>query len=125
MTDESLNGGVPFGRSLDLWLQNAPGFNLDRVNCPIRIEAYGLTSVLEGWEWFVGLSRLKKAVDFIFLRHGTHTLVRPWDRMISQQGNVDWFSFWLEGEEDSQRIKRNQYDRWHQLRDNMGARVEN
>jgi hypothetical protein len=121
-TDEALNGGAPFGPSLDLWLQNAPGFKLDRVNCPIRIEAYGLTSVLEGWEWFVGLSRLRKAVDFILLSRGTHTLVRPWDRMLSQQGNVDWFSFWLQGEEDPERRKLDQYDRWRQLRDGMNVR---
>jgi dipeptidyl aminopeptidase/acylaminoacyl peptidase len=121
-TDEALNGGVPFGRSLELWLQNAPGFNLDRVDCPVRVEAYGLPSVLEGWEWFVGLSRLQKAVDFILLSHGTHTLVRPWDRMISQQGNVDWFSFWLQGKEDSEVSKRNQYDRWHRLRDSKMSR---
>ena len=117
LTDEALNGGIPFGPGLDLWRRNSPGFNLDKVNCPVRIEAYGLPSVFEAWEWFLGLSRLDKPVDFILLRGGTHTLVRPWDRMISQEGNVDWFAFWLQDEEDPQPRKRAQYDRWRKLRD--------
>jgi len=37
--------------------------------------------------------------------------------MVSQQGNVDWFCFWLKGEEDSNPAKDNQYARWRKLRD--------
>lgn len=124
-TDEALNGGIPFGPGLDRWRQNAPGFNLDRVNSPVRIEAYGLPSVLEGWEWFVGLSGLNEPVDFILLRGATHVLVRPWDRMISQEGNVDWFAFWLRHEEDPGPRKRAQYERWRKLRDRISADPSN
>jgi hypothetical protein len=37
--------------------------------------------------------------------------------MVSQQGNVDWFTFWLKNEEDPDPAKREQYIRWHQFRD--------
>jgi hypothetical protein len=36
--------------------------------------------------------------------------------MVSQQGNVDWFAFWLKGEEDADPAKTEQYIRWRELR---------
>jgi hypothetical protein len=35
--------------------------------------------------------------------------------MASQQGDVDWFSFWLKGEEDSDPTKKEQYKNWENL----------
>src|SRR5208337_4609501 len=51
-----VNGGLPSGPSLELWLKNSPGFNLDKVSAPVRIEEYAYGSLLGGWEWFSGLS---------------------------------------------------------------------
>jgi len=68
------------------------------------------------WEWFAGLSILHKPVEMIILQDGTHVLEKPADRMISQQGSVDWFCFWLKGEEDPDPAKAEQYSRWHELR---------
>jgi dipeptidyl aminopeptidase/acylaminoacyl peptidase len=118
---ESLNGGgQPWGKGLATWLDEAPGFALDRVNTPIRLEAhgkgYGDESLLSQWEWFSGLRTLGKPVDFILLPNADHLLVKPWERMVSQQGAVDWFSFWLEGEEDPHPSKTEQYKRWRELR---------
>jgi len=50
------------------------------------------------------------------LEDGLHVLQKPWERMISQEGSVDWFAFWLQGYEDPDPAKREQYARWHQLR---------
>ena len=36
--------------------------------------------------------------------------------MTSQQGNVDWFCFWIKGEEDPDPAKAEQYKRWRELR---------
>ena len=113
---ELINGGLPFGKTLSLWIKNSPSFNLDKVQTPVRIEAYSPYTVTGAWEWFAGLTRLGKPVDFIYLPHGTHLLVKPWDRLISQQGNVDWFRFWLKGEEDADPAKADQYIRWRELR---------
>jgi hypothetical protein len=38
------------------------------------------------------------------------------ERLASEQGNVDWFRFWLKGEEDPDPSKTDQYARWHELR---------
>jgi hypothetical protein len=121
--DLLLNGGPPFGRTLHLWLDNSPEFSMDKVQAPVRLEAYGPASALGKWNWFSGLSLLGKPVDFVYLPHGTHLLNKPAERMASQQGNVDWFCFWLKGEEDGDSRKREQYARWEGLR-GMIARAE-
>lgn len=113
---ERLNGGPPFGRGLSSWIKRSPSFRLDRVRTPLRIEAIGPASLLQEWEWFAGLSRLKKPVDLIYIPEGEHILEKPWERMTSQEGNVDWFRFWLKGEEDPDPSKRVQYQYWRALR---------
>jgi dipeptidyl aminopeptidase/acylaminoacyl peptidase len=119
----SLNGGPPFGASLSHWLRNSPAFNLDKVSTPVRLEALGPVAVLESWEWFSGLSQLKKPVDLIYLPYAPHLLIKPWERMVSQQGSVDWFTFWLNGQEDQDPAKAKQYARWREWRAPQGGRV--
>jgi len=112
-----IEGGRPFGDGLKSWLEKAPDFRLDRVRTPLLITALDPNySVLGEWEWFAGLSRLGKPVEFLVLREGTHELEKPWDRLTSQQTNVDWFAFWLKGEEDTNPAKAEQYIRWRKLR---------
>jgi dipeptidyl aminopeptidase/acylaminoacyl peptidase len=113
---EAIIGGPPFGASLSLWLKNSPGFLLDKVETPLQIEAIGPQSILGEWQWFEGLRRLGKPVDMLFLPRGTHVLVKPWEQMASQQRTVDWFCFWLKGEEDPNPKKAGQYARWRKFR---------
>jgi hypothetical protein len=113
---EHTNGGLPFGAGLASWLKNSTGFTLDRVGAAVRLEANGPMSLFGPWEWFVGLSRLGKPVELVYLPEAVHVLVKPWERMTSQQGNVDWFCFWLKGEEDPDPAKTEQYARWRELR---------
>jgi dipeptidyl aminopeptidase/acylaminoacyl peptidase len=115
--DERFNGGVPpFGDGLKLWLQHSPGFHIDSVHTPLLITAITPDSLLGEWEWFAALRRLHKPVEMLYLEDGSHILERPWDRVASQQGNVDWFVFWLKGEEDPDPAKAQQYARWRQMR---------
>lgn len=113
---ENVIGARPFGEGLSLWVQRSPGFLLDKVQAPILIQAIGGASLLGEWEWFAGLSRLKKPVDLVYIPTGSHVLQKPWDRIASQQGDVDWFCFWLKGEEDSSPAKAGEYIRWNRLR---------
>ncbi|PYX63235.1 MAG: hypothetical protein DMG78_32000 [Acidobacteria bacterium] len=114
--DVAANGGLPFGSSLSSWMNNSPGFNLDRVNAAVRLEYYGRGGFLAGWQSFSGLTLLKKPVDFVWLPYGMHLLVKPWERLVSQQGNVDWFNFWLNGVDDPDPLKAAEYERWRKLR---------
>ena len=114
--DEHIYGAKPFGTGLKEWLDRAPGFNLDKVRTPIRIETNSFGSILTQWETYASLYRQGKPVDVIYLPFADHLLQKPLERMASQQGNVDWFRFWLKGEEDSDPAKAVQYSRWRDLR---------
>jgi dipeptidyl aminopeptidase/acylaminoacyl peptidase len=114
---EEINGGrPPFGDGLKLWFVRSPGFNIDKVNAPLLITATRPGDLLAEWEWFAALSAMGKPVELLYLKDGAHPLQRPWDRMASQQRNVDWFCFWLKGEEDPSPDKAEQYARWRELR---------
>lgn len=119
----AVNGGFPSGAAMQSWVRNSAGFNLENFRAPVRIEYYGRWGALGGWSLYSGLSLLEKPVDFLWLPFGAHLLVRPWDRMASQQGNVDWFRFWLQGYEDIGSEKRGQYIRWNGLRAVSGREV--
>jgi dipeptidyl aminopeptidase/acylaminoacyl peptidase len=96
----SLYGGRPFGDALKEWTRLSPGFNVDKTHTPLRITTLSPDNLLLDWEWFEALTLLGKPVDMVMIQDGTHVLEKPWDRVVSQQGNVDWFDFWLNGHED-------------------------
>jgi dipeptidyl aminopeptidase/acylaminoacyl peptidase len=115
---EAINGGAPFGENLEKWVHNATGFNLDKVRTPLLISAFLPEELLGQWETYSGLRKLGKPVDMLWWWKGNtpHLLVQPAQRYASQQSAVDWFSFWLKGEEDSDPTKAEQYSRWRELR---------
>jgi len=117
--EEGINGGSPFGPGLTSWIQRSPSFSIENVEAPVRIVSPNVSTVLAEWEWFAALTRLHKPVDMIAMRDGDHILQRPWERIVSQQGNVDWFCFWLKNEEEPDSAKANQYERWRHMRDQL------
>jgi len=107
---------APFGEGLKNWLQESPSFSMGNVRTPLRLLALGRSGPLELWEWFAGLTLQEKPVDYVLLPDAAHLVVKPWERLVAQQGLVDWFLFWLKGEEDSGLEKTAQYSRWRNLR---------
>ena len=116
-----IRGGSPFGAGLDRWVKKAPGFHLDLVQAPVRIEAIGPASVLQEWELYASLRMQHKPVDMIYFPNGTHIHRKPQERLESQQGNVDWMRFWLQDYVDPDPAKRAQYQRWRKLRADLAA----
>ncbi len=110
-------GTTPEGNGLKAWLDSAPSFHMDKERTPLRIEAIDSSSVLAMWETYATLRELKKPVDLIYIPDGQHILQKPLDRMASQQGNVDWFRFWLQGYERPNPEDPDQYKRWEHLRE--------
>jgi dipeptidyl aminopeptidase/acylaminoacyl peptidase len=110
-------GAAPFGEGLQQWLKRSPGFNLDKITTPLLVNTEGRgISLLEMWEPYAGLRYLRKPVDLIILNTDEHVLTNPAVRMASQGGSVDWFRFWLQGYEDPDPAKAEQYKRWRALR---------
>jgi dipeptidyl aminopeptidase/acylaminoacyl peptidase len=118
---DNVIGAPPFGNGMALWLKNSPGFLLDRVQTPLQIQAIGPESILQEWQWFEGLKRLGKPVELTYLPSGIHVLLKPWDRVVSEGGAVDWFCFWLKGEDQIGPLKTAQYTRWRELRAQASA----
>jgi hypothetical protein len=114
---EVIYGVKPFGPGLKTWMGSAPGFNLDKVGVPVRIEADSwIDAVSEEWEIYSSLYLQGKPVGLIYLPDGAHPVVKPLERLASQQVNVDWFRFWLKDKEDRDPAKAGQYARWREMR---------
>jgi dipeptidyl aminopeptidase/acylaminoacyl peptidase len=113
---EKINQAKPIGEGLQKWFAHAPDFHLDRVKTPLRIEALGPRSILLEWEIYSSLQQQGKPVDLIYIPNGQHVLQKPLERLASQQGNVDWFRFWLVGSHGKDLRERDHYRRWEYLR---------
>jgi dipeptidyl aminopeptidase/acylaminoacyl peptidase len=113
---EAMIGAKPFGEGLQQWLKRSPLFNLEHVNTPLLVVGMGPSGVLQMWEPYAALRHLQKPVDLIMLNTDEHVLTNPAVRMASQGGSLDWFRFWLQGMEDPDPVKVEQYRRWRELR---------
>jgi dipeptidyl aminopeptidase/acylaminoacyl peptidase len=110
---EKENGGLPYGPTLMNW-RKAPTFNLDKVQAPVLLQS--ISAPLGEWEILAGLRWLNKPGEMLnFYPEGQHTLVQPQQRLLSQGSVVDWYCFWLKGEEDRDPAKGKQYKRWREL----------
>jgi dipeptidyl aminopeptidase/acylaminoacyl peptidase len=121
---DAVNGGPPFGGQLRSWLNTADGFNLDRIRTPLRIETMGPMSILGEWELYSSLSMQGKIVDLIDIPGGQHILQAPLERYASQQGDSDWFRFWLQGYERPDVEDHDQYRVWEGLKQSRESSQE-
>ena len=122
---DKMIGAPPFGEGLQQWFKKSPGFNLDKVKAALLVNALGPESVLMMWEPYAGLQHLRKPVDMIMLKSDEHVITNPAVRLASQQSSVDWFRFWLQGYEDPDPAKADQYKRWRELSTLQAQNEEN
>lgn len=109
--------GQPFGSNLESWVRNSSVFALSQSSAAVQVIGLNRASLLYMWEPYAILHYLHKPVDALLLNTNEHVLTNPAMRLASQGGEADWFRFWLKGEEDQASEKREQYLRWHALRD--------
>lgn len=91
---ERTNAAKPFGPSLPDWVRRDPSLNTHCIRAALRIETYG-PLVKNNWDLHALLRRQYKPVEMVVMPYGSHSLSRPSERMVSLQGNVDWYRFWL------------------------------
>jgi hypothetical protein len=111
----SVIGGLPYGDGLRYWLSRSPTFQLDRITAPLMVVAYGRPHAMLMWEPYAGLRFLHKPTDFLLVNSTEHVLRNPATRLASQGRTVDWFRFWLKGEDDPNPAKVEMYIRWKSL----------
>jgi len=118
-TDQSKKtvDAAPFGAGLQTWFQHSPIFNLDKATPPLLMLETGPENVLGDWEPYAALYYQHRPVDLVLLQAGEHVQSNPQQRLATQGMTVDWYRFWLQGYEDPDSAKAEQYVRWHKLRD--------
>jgi dipeptidyl aminopeptidase/acylaminoacyl peptidase len=126
-------GTSPFGPGLANWLELSPTFNLKRVQTPLLI--WSAENLLSTWDWYSGLRGLHKPVELWSMEgNGTHDIYQASMRIRMNQLLVDWFCFWLNGEEravpgaytgETAASLSEQYVRWHELRALHEADIKN
>jgi hypothetical protein len=115
-------GAKPYGHSAADWTSRSPTYNLQCVTAAVRIEAFGM-HVHGFWDTYALLRHHSKAAEMVIIPKGQHHLSRPSERMISLQGNVDWYRFWLKSEERKEAVipgetplsLEGQYQRWRYM----------
>jgi dipeptidyl aminopeptidase/acylaminoacyl peptidase len=116
------NEGLPFGPARANWLRNDPSLHTECVKVAMRIETYG-PWVLNNWDIYALLRQQYKPAEMVVIPGGSHGLMTPSERMLSLQGNVDWFSFWLRDREraepllwgEDSSLLQDQYRRWREM----------
>jgi dipeptidyl aminopeptidase/acylaminoacyl peptidase len=93
-----------------------PLYSLARSRAATRLEAIGLASVQSNWEAYSVLRQRGCPVDLVWFPSGTHVLAKPAELLASQGGTVDWFRFWLRGDEDAEGSKQPRFERWRQMK---------
>ena len=122
--DTEVNGASAFGSGLQSWLVRAPGFNAEHIHTPLRMMGQslgGIAYLMSKWEIYSRLRYLKRPVEIAVMpdidRHPAHNPQNPRQLMAIQDSSLDWLTFWLEGREDPNPQKREQYMRWHRLQE--------
>jgi dipeptidyl aminopeptidase/acylaminoacyl peptidase len=119
---EDINAGLPIGSTRAAWTRNDPSLNTDCIKAAMRIESYG-PWVLNNWDIYALLRRQYKAAEMVLIPGGAHGLAQPSERMISLQGNVDWYGYWLTGRKratpmlmgETAASLNGQYEAWDQM----------
>jgi len=110
-----MTGGLPTDIGFAQWFARNPLYRIARSSAAVRIESIG--ELYSMWETYALLRFAGRPVEHVFFPQGSHNLLKPSERLASQEGNVDWFRFWLQDYEDPQPEKAEQYLRWRRLRE--------
>ena len=89
---------------------------LRRIRAPELFESHGITSLV--WQAATAdrLNALGGAADILYFATASHSTTRPQHRFRSLTTHLDWWRFWLQGYEDSDPSKTQQYQHWEALR---------
>jgi dipeptidyl aminopeptidase/acylaminoacyl peptidase len=112
-----LNAGArPYGAGLQKWLDRSGGLRTDRIQAPVLVSAAFPTSLMVLWNLYAPLRDQGKPVELQYIRTGSHTFTKPLQVLAHQEMLVDWYDFWLNGHEDDDPAKADQYARWRQMK---------
>ena len=117
--------GAPFwGQGRELWYRRSPLFNLECNRAATRFYVLGTRGYTPQWEFYALMRRMRMPAEVIHVPGAAHVLTTPHARYTVQEGNVDWFDFWINGREDAEPEKKAQYEGWRRMRGEAEAAAE-
>ena len=113
----------PYESDSDLWRRISPTHNIREIEAPILLHIAD-HELINAAQVITMLSEASKPFDAYVFPDEYHAKWQPKHRDAIYRRNVDWFRFWLLGDEDSDQAKATQYERWRGLRRLSDYQVE-
>lgn len=99
------------------WQRLSPVSNLKKVHTPLLMQL-SEQEYMYALDYAVPLLKDQRAELYIFADE-THQKFQPRHKLAVYQRNLDWFKFWLLNKEDPDPAKRDQYARWHLMKERL------
>jgi len=96
------------------WRLLSPAANLDTIKAPILMQMPEQEYVI-ALDYAVPLIRDHRTDLYVFPNE-PHQKFQPRHKLAAYERNVDWFRFWLQGYEDPDLAKREEYKRWRVMK---------
>ena len=115
VTERFLTGAPPIDDGLQVWIDKSPSMSTSSITAPVLVSVTDPMHLLSLWDFYAALRYQGKAVELHYIRSGKHNIVKPLHRIAHQEMIVDWFDFWLNGHEDGDPSKVDQYISWREM----------
>jgi dipeptidyl aminopeptidase/acylaminoacyl peptidase len=96
------------------WHVLSPAYNLDRLSAPILLQMPE-QEYMQATDYVIPLIR-KATADLYVFPDEPHQKFQPKHKLAVYERNLDWFRFWLQGYEDPDPQKAEQYTHWRTMR---------
>lgn len=100
------------------WLESEATFNLDRVETPVLFTIHSERALPHASVTIGAFQLNNRPIEYLLFPMASHNLHKPRQRLVSYEASVDWMSFWLQGYEDPDPAKTDQYRRWRVIKAN-------
>ena len=109
-------GGWPEGVAREKWKELAASLRADKIHTAL-LNQVSDSEYLGYLSLYTSLQKLGRPVEMVIYPDELHVINQPKHRYEIYERNLDWFRFWLKGEDDLDPNKHAQYLRWRRLRD--------
>lgn len=96
------------------WRAMSPVFKLDRFRAPVLFQ-HSEQEYMYALDYVVPLL-LEKRADLYVFSNEPHQKFQPRHKLAAYERNFDWFRFWLQGYEDPEPQKQDQYSHWRAMK---------
>jgi hypothetical protein len=103
------------------WQKLSPELNLDRIHAPILMQ-FPEEEYMFDLNYAIPMMLSHRADLYVFPNE-PHNKFQPKHKLAVYERNLDWFRFWLQGYEDPNPAKREQYIHWREMRDQQCKRL--